>query len=103
MRRVRELWRLHCLCSAYGCRPSSVVGIDDGWLAYQVDVATLTLGRRVEHLTRTGSDGRPQMTIDAALGLLGDEERPAAPDAREFQDPRPYVSEVRRIPESGVW
>lgn len=79
------------------------MGCDDGWLAYQVDVTTLLLGRRIEEMTAPGRDGRPQMSVEAALGMLepGQGAQPAAPG--RFRNPAPYVTEVRRIPESGVW
>lgn len=42
------MWNLHNLSSAYGQRPSAIIGISDDWAAYQFDLAVLALGRHVE-------------------------------------------------------
>lgn len=95
MRNRRELWLLHQTAATYSCRPSALVGLDeDTWLAYQVDVAALLLGQRVASLTE---DGR--LSVSAALDRL-EAERPAAGG---YRDPRPMVSRVMAVPESGVW
>ena len=99
---------MHQLATTYSSRPSAILCLSDPWVAYQVDVATLLLGRRIEGLT---SDGK--MTVAAALASFDSGLRPSAQDARQgdegawanqkWRDPRPMVSKVMKIPESGIW
>ena len=103
---------MHQVATTYSSRPSAILGLSDAWVAYQVDVATLLLGRRIEGLT---SDGK--MTVAAALAQesgdrdqgsgvrsqragIGDE---GAWANQKWRDPRPYVSKVMAVPESGIW
>lgn len=70
------MWKLHNLATAYGTRPSEILGVDDGYLAYQVDLACLTFGRYVENkLAERTSKGRPKYTVEALVAepdeLLG--------------------------------
>lgn len=73
---------------------------EDTWLAFQVDLACLMLGRQVERLTRPGPKGEPGWTVERAL-TEGDG-RAVVPD-RGFRDPTPYVQRKMHIPESGIW
>ena len=101
----------------YSSRPSAILGISDSWLAYQVDVAALLLGRRVEAATADG-----KMTVGEALAAPDTETRGHGDAAirghgdtgtrrygdgqgakQKWRDPRPYVSKVMAVPESGIW
>ena len=63
MRRRENLWALHSVSTAYGCRPSSILQIEDQWSAYQLDLACLMAGREVERLTLPGEDGAPGLDV----------------------------------------
>lgn len=102
----------------YGSRPSEILGVRDSWLAYQVDVASLLLGRRVEALTQDG-----KMSAEAALASLTPD--PAltpnpSPDLRVRRGEIGRGEQVRgpasgfrslagpgivkmKIPDSGIW
>jgi hypothetical protein len=43
-----NLLTLHNLGRLYGQRPSTFLGLDDAWLAYQVDVAAAQASLRME-------------------------------------------------------
>jgi hypothetical protein len=64
----------------YACRPSTILGLEDDWLAYQVDVAALSLGSQIEQII---SDG--ETTVTQALDRL---EKLGAKQPKKFQDPR---------------
>jgi hypothetical protein len=98
---------LHQVGQTYSSRPSVILGISDSWLAYQVDVATLLLGRRIEALVGDG-----KTTVGEALASLDTETRGHGDTGRhgdgqwanqKWKDPRPYVSKVMAVPESGIW
>ena len=72
--------------------------VEDTWLAFQVDLACLTVGKQVERLTRPGPKGEPGWTVERALA-----EGESVPTAGKFRDPTPYVKGKMRIPESGIW
>ena len=82
MQSRRNLWTLHNLALTYGQRPSAVLGVEDEWAAYQVDVATLTLGRWVEaRLAERDKKGRPIYSLAQLMA------EPGAPrSAGDFQD-----------------
>ena len=98
MRNPRSLYELHCLASAYGRRPSEVLGVADSWAAYQLDLACLAVAGMVEERTAPDEDGRPAMTVEEALGERSEKKRSSG-----FADPAPFVTGKMRIPESGVW
>lgn len=81
-----SLWELHCLATAYGQRPSGILRISDEWAAYQLDVATLLVGREFEVAIRAGKEPRVK-----------------GRQAQVFQDARMMVTRRVRIPKSGVW
>ena len=73
-KKPRELLKLYNLGTAYGRRPSEIVGIDDEWAAYQFDAACLVVGRKVENALAENSakikkDRKPRaLIIQQALG-----------------------------------
>ena len=88
----REVWNLHQLAQAYSVRPSTVIGLDDLWSAYQFDLAVLRLAQYVD------AGLAKKQSIEALLGV------PAA--ERKWSDPRTLVrGEIPRvrINESGIW
>jgi hypothetical protein len=105
---------LHQVAQTYSSRPSAILGISDSWLAYQVDVATLLLGRQVEKLVADG-----KTTVGEALKRLeqesgdrgqGSGDSPSTGSGhggqwtnQKWRDPRPMVSKVMAVPESGIW
>lgn len=108
LRNKRELWLLHQVAETYSSRPSEIIGVRDAWIAYQIDVAVLMVGRRVEKMTQDG-----KVSLEAALASLSldsaqDAGRPASARGTSFAgqkwaDPRPMVSRTMQIPESGIW
>ncbi len=81
MQSRRNLWTLHNLALSYGQRPAAILGVEDEWAAYQVDVATLTLGRWVEaQLAETDKKGRRVHSLHSLLAEPG-----AARPAGDFQ------------------
>lgn len=95
------------MAETYRTRPSEIIGVKDDWVAYQLDVAVLQVGRRVEKLTADG-----KVSVEAALASLeavdGDE-APSRPRGgtsfagQKWRDPRPMVSRTMQVPESGIW
>lgn len=76
-----------------------MLGIDDPWAAYQLDVATLTVGRWVEgKLSERTKDGKP---VHRLRDLLSD--KPAAAEASGFRSVAGLVTKKVAIPASGVW
>ncbi len=85
----------------YGQRPSSFIGLRaDSWAAYQLDVATLTVGRWIDSkLAETTKDGKP---VHRLVDLLSN--KPAAGQGSDgFRSVTGMVTERRAIPASGVW
>ena len=93
----------------YSSRPSAILCLSDSWLAYQVDVAALLLGQRVEAATADG-----KTSVAEALRQLDWETRGHGDTTtrghgegqwanQKWKDPLPYVSKRMEIPESGVW
>ena len=93
------MWKLHNLAAAYSQRPSTILEIGDSWLAYQLDLACLTVGRWVENrLAERDRKGQPLYTLEALL-----EEREPQEDKGRFQSLASKVRRKVRIPESGIW
>jgi hypothetical protein len=100
------------VATTYSSRPSAILGLSDPWLAYQLDLATLLLGRRIEGLVADGkmsvasalaqeSRDRDQGTGVRSQGTgIGDE---GAWANQKWRDPRPYVSRTMKIPDVGFW
>jgi hypothetical protein len=83
---------LHAVSAAYGQRPSELLRVSDPWAAYQLDAATLLLGREVEAAILRDED------VDALL-----DGQPGEPDAGQFRSPVGLVTKTMKIPESGIW
>jgi hypothetical protein len=88
------------LAKRYGQRPSQVLGIADEWAAYQLDVATLTVGRWVDgKLSERNKQGRP---IHRLTDLLRD--KPAQGQSSSgYRSAAGFVVRKMQIPASGVW
>lgn len=81
-----ELWRLHNLAQTYGQRPSAVLGIADTWAAFQLDMATMMLGRWVEsRLSERNRDGSAKWSIEYLLGVEKPEKERAWMDVRSLK------------------
>ena len=74
----RNLWELDGLAQRYGQRPSSFLGLPaDCWEAYQLDLATWTVGRWIESkLSERDKKGKPK---HALADLLRDEKAQPQP------------------------
>lgn len=84
----RLLWNLHNLAAAYGKRPADYLEIDDTWLAYQVDLACLIVGREIEGRIRRKAPvnwGDKKPATQHTVGSLRARARKLA------------------VPENGVW
>lgn len=79
--------------------PSEVLGLTPhSWQAWNLDISCLQLGRWIESkLNERNKNGKPVYRL--ADLLRGHEQEPA----NEFASLKGFVSEVRRVPESGVW
>lgn len=99
------MWPVHLVAEAYGQRPSTLLSIGEPWLAYQVDLATLVVGREVESMTAPDEKGRPRMSVAEALRRLTPEaERKPAPVERgRFRSPQELVMRGIAVPERGEW
>lgn len=97
-----NLWELDELARRYGQRPSQVVGIDDPWAAYQLDVATLTVGRWVDgKLAERNKKGKP---VHRLVDLLREKtDQGQGGSSSGFRSVAGLVTERRAIPASGVW
>ena len=94
------MWLLHSLGKTYGQRPSEILGIEDEWAAYQLDVCALTVGCEVEAALAKGED------VEAALGQgagVRGQESGSKGQEMEWRDARPFVKAKIKVPESGVW
>lgn len=85
---------LHSVSATYGKLPSEVLGLEPGsWESYQLDVATLQLGRWIEgKLSERDEKGKPVYRLSDLLA------------GREFA-PLAGGKNLKRmkIPDSGVW
>lgn len=83
-----NLLEMHALAQAYPHRrPSDFLGIDDPWLAYQVDLATFNAAM----MARNGAKG----------GAAGG--KPGARSAKDLAKLAKGGVRKMKIPESGVW
>lgn len=95
------MWELDELARRYGQRPSQVIGIADEWAAYQLDVATLTVGRWVDgKLSERNKQGKP---IHRLGDLLREKTEKGQASSSGFRSVTGMVTERRAIPASGVW
>jgi hypothetical protein len=67
----RLIWQLHNLGTAYGIRPSAIIGVANSWAAYQFDVAVLIFGRWVENRIADGENVQALLSNDHAKGPAG--------------------------------
>lgn len=95
-----NLWELDELARRYGQRPSQVLNIADDWAAYQLDVATLTVGRWVDgKLAERTKEGEPVHRLSA---LLRESEKGQS-GSSGYRSAAGYVTKKMEIPASGVW
>lgn len=83
---------------SYGQRPSAVLGLEPAsWEAYQLDVATLQLGRWVEgKLSERDEKGKPVWTLERLLnGETGEQ--------REFAALKGKATRTVQIRPDGTW
>jgi hypothetical protein len=80
---------LKLVSSAYGKRPSEILGVDDPWAAYQLDVVALM-----------ATPETVKMAQDVAKRRKAGEK--AGRDARFKPLLHPGIRKVK-IPESGIW
>ena len=87
------------MAATYGQRPSGLLGLPgESWEAFQLDHATLALGRWVEaKLAERDKSGKPVHRIE---WLLDDS---ATGQTKQFAPLAPLVDRKMVIPESGVW
>lgn len=75
----------------YGTRPSDVLGVEDPWAAYQLDMACMTFGSWVEaKLDQHDKKGRPKYRLEDLLRQPapdGKRQRPTLRPASAFQSP----------------
>ncbi len=102
------MWKLHCLASAYGGRPSSFLGLmPASWEAYQLDLACLEVGRWAEEkLQERDRQNRPKHHIEDLLddatsagGVL------RGGKANAYQSAAATGAEITKmtIPADGIW
>jgi hypothetical protein len=86
------------LSATYHRLPSEIVGVDDAWAAYQLDVAVMEFGTWVESkLNERDAKGKPKTTL---AKLLDDGSRP-----REYAPLNIDTASLRRVQvrEDGTW
>jgi hypothetical protein len=87
---------------AYGQRPSSILGVEGSWEAYQVDLACLTVGRWVEgKLAERGKKGKRLHRLEDLLRERNTDEENER--MRAYRESRGIVARKMMVPESGVW
>ena len=84
------------MASAYGQRPSAILGIEDEWAAYQLDLATLRLGRQVEKELAEGKSIEEAFTPGPSPVHQND-----GRGGGRFKEP--VAAKKMRIPDGGVW
>jgi len=96
--------------SAFGTLPSQILGLDDPWAAYQLDVAVLNLGTWVEsELEKRDKQGRPKRSLETLLAPRVQDEkgrsRPAPKPASSFRSPVMMGVPVRKVKVNpdGTW
>jgi hypothetical protein len=87
---------LHLMGIDYGCRPSDLLDVPDGYVAYQLDRAIGYVGRKwqVENATMKFPPGSPG-------GSLSSRNLPKDPSG--YRSLASKVTKKVTIPESGVW
>jgi hypothetical protein len=91
---------------AYGQKPSDLLGIEDPWAAFQLDMACLSFGTWVESkLSETNKKGKPKHQLSTLLMPLPreeDEGKRGAP-ASGFRSLSSQTTRKVRIGEDGIW
>ena len=89
---------------SYGQRPSRIIGVDDEWAAYQLDIATQQWGAWVEgKLHETDKQGKPVHALAALLAEPGEPGEQS--DAERYATLPIDVSQLRkvRVKPDGTW
>lgn len=80
-------WRLHSLATAYGKRPSELLGLQTDLGRWSLDEACLVIGRKIENALKDGKDPFPQETIKAG----------------KFRSAKGLARKKMKVPKSGIW
>lgn len=71
------MWLHHQMCQMYSLRPSSVLGIDDDWLAYDFDLTITQFAIAVQNrLDERDENGKPTHDIYKALNVKKTPKKP---------------------------
>jgi hypothetical protein len=76
-----ELRSLHLLAQVYSTRPSTILGIQDTWLAYQFDLTVLSVATSKQR-------ARPPKK---------------ATGGASFQSLKGLAKKTMKLPENGIW
>lgn len=83
------------MASEYGRRPSEILGVEDEWAAYQLDVAVMKFGRHVEGELAKGRKGkRLQELLDGGARERG---------VGVYRRWSAMGVTKMKIPDSGIW
>lgn len=97
--KTQNLWELDAVARRYGARPSAFLGLAaDSWEAYQLDLATWTVGRWIDgKMAERDKQGKP---VHKLQDLLSETKKPAS----QFSSlaSKPGIKRMT-IPESGIW
>jgi hypothetical protein len=81
------------MAERYSKRPSEILGIEDGWTAYQLDLCCILAGQLPpERLRANGAGDRPDRPARPTAGDPAYQSLAGMPGVRKM-----------KIPESGVW
>ena len=96
--KTQNLWELDEGARRYGARPSSFLGLaPDSWEAYQLDLATWTVGRWIDgKMAERDKQGKPVHKLQDLLGG----KKPSSGFSTLAN--KPGVKRMA-IPESGIW
>jgi len=63
-----QAWNLHQTCKQYGQRPSTLMAIDDPWMALTFDQTLAAFGLEIEaKLQERNAKGKPKYTLKELL------------------------------------
>lgn len=100
--KTQNLWELDEVARRYGSRPSAFMGLPaDSWEAYQLDLATWTVGRWIDSkLAERNKKGEPVHRLQDLLSETSETKKPANQFGALASTPG-----IKRmaIPESGIW
>jgi len=92
--------------TVFGRLPSRILGIEDPWAAYQLDVAVLNLGTWVEsELEKRDTQGRPKRNLAELLEQGTTKGRPPPRPESEFKSPVLMGMPIRKVKvkPDGTW